>query len=188
MHASTATATSMPSRRACDISANGVARGVVPVWATRLTAFVDVQDACLWWMVCAWADDFTGATIDYGAWPDQGRAYFTNRDVKRTLARAHPKAGPEGRWYAGLDGLSEQLLAREWMRQDGADRPASRRRQLRQVDRDREALVPRDGARRGDGDLRGRGHQACGQDRAQAGVAWAKMWAKRKTALIRAPS
>ena len=100
---------------------NGVGRGKVPSWATRLTAFVDVQDACLWWMVCAWGDDFSGAAIDYGAWPEQGRAYFTGREVKRTLAKAHPQAaGPEGRWYAGLDALAEHILAREWMREDGA--------------------------------------------------------------------
>lgn len=99
---------------------NGVPRSRVPVWATRLTAFVDVQDACLWWMVCAWADDFTGAAIDYGAWPEQGRPYFTGREVKRTLARAHPGAGFEGRIYAGLETLSTHLLAREWMREDGA--------------------------------------------------------------------
>lgn len=99
---------------------NGVPRGIVPVWATRLTAFVDVQDACLWWMVCAWADDFTGAAIDYGAWPDQGRDYFTGRSLRRTLATEFPDAGFEGRIYAGLEALGDRLAGREWGREDGA--------------------------------------------------------------------
>lgn len=99
---------------------NGVPRGTVPVWATRLTAFVDVQDACLWWMACAWGDDFTGAAIDYGAWPDQKAAHFTLRGLRRTLAREHPNADFEGRIYAGLEGLGAHLLSREWAREDGA--------------------------------------------------------------------
>ncbi|MBL9140287.1 MAG: phage terminase large subunit family protein, partial [Phycisphaerae bacterium] len=106
---------------------NGVPRTRVPVWATTLTAFVDVQDACLWWMVCAWGDGFTGAVVDYGAWPDQGRPYFTQREVKRSLAKAYPKAsGAEGRWYAGLDALGEHVLGREWHREDGATLRVSR--------------------------------------------------------------
>ena len=100
---------------------NGLPRGTVPPWADRLTAFVDVQHSLLWWMVCAWSDDFTGAVVDYGAWPDQARPYFTQRDAKRTLARAYPKAtGLEGRLYEGLDGLGGALLGREWLREDGA--------------------------------------------------------------------
>lgn len=100
---------------------NGVPRGTVPAWATKLTAFVDVQDASLYWVVCAWGDDFTGAVVDYGAWPDQGRAYFAHRDVTRTLQKAYPQAtGPEGRWYSGLDALADHILKPEWLREDGA--------------------------------------------------------------------
>lgn len=39
----------------------------------------------LFWAVCAWAADSTGYVIDYGAYPDQKLAYYTLRDVKRTL-------------------------------------------------------------------------------------------------------
>lgn len=100
---------------------NGVPRGTAPAWATQLTAFVDVQHASLWWMVCAWGDGFTGAVVDYGAWPEQHREYMSKRDIKRTLARAYPKAsGKEGAIYEGLDDLAGRLLGREWPREDGA--------------------------------------------------------------------
>jgi hypothetical protein len=43
---------------------NGIARGVVPLGATHLVAFVDVQATLLYWMVVGWEDDFSGAIID----------------------------------------------------------------------------------------------------------------------------
>src|SRR4029078_2904960 len=49
-----------------------VARGIVPHEATVLTAFIDVQAQLLFWMVCAWKENFTGWVVDYGTWPDQG--------------------------------------------------------------------------------------------------------------------
>jgi hypothetical protein len=98
---------------------NGLDRGVVPLWATRVSAFVDVQKSCLWWMVCAWGDDFTGAIVDYGTTPDQGLQYFTLAQVRRTLQRAAPGAGLEGAIRAGLDGVAKHLLEREWKRDGG---------------------------------------------------------------------
>lgn len=68
----------------------------------------------------AWEDDFTGYVIDYGTYPDQRRAYFTLRDVQKTLGRAAPGAGLEGSIYAGLDKLTSDYLSRQWRRDDGA--------------------------------------------------------------------
>ena len=96
---------------------NGLARGTVPLWATRLTAFVDVQKTVLWWMVVGWGEDFSGAVVDYGTWPDQGLPYFTLRQVRRTLAKATPGAGVEGALRGGLDRLAGELLSREWQRE-----------------------------------------------------------------------
>lgn len=96
---------------------NGVPRALVPIWATRLTAFIDVQEELLFWLVCAWADDFTGAVIDYGSTPDQGKAYYGVRTAKRTLSLAFPKAGLEGRIFAGLEATCKLLLDREWRQQ-----------------------------------------------------------------------
>lgn len=99
---------------------NGHARGLVPLGCSHLTMFVDVQGKALFYLVAAWEDDFTGHVIDYGTEPDQKQAYFTLRDVRRTLAAASPRAGVEGAIYGGLERLIEATVAREWRRDDGA--------------------------------------------------------------------
>ena len=101
---------------------NGIPRGVVPEWGQLLTAAVDVHDGLLFWMLCAWAADFSaGAIIDAGAWPRQRRRDFTLRKASPTLADACPGAGPEGAIRAGLDAVSTMLLGRGWSRIDGGE-------------------------------------------------------------------
>jgi len=56
----------------------------------HVTMFIDVQGKLLFWLVAAFEEDFTGYLLDYGAYPDQRRAYFTLRDARRK-----PKAAPE---------------------------------------------------------------------------------------------
>lgn len=99
---------------------NGLARALVPIGCDRATAFIDVQEKLLYWLVAAWGEEFTGAVIDYGAFPDQGRAYFTLRDARRSLAHHAPRTGLEGRIYAGLEAVAARLLGGEWRRDDGA--------------------------------------------------------------------
>jgi len=99
---------------------NGLRRGEVPIGATHVTMFIDVQGKALFWLVAAWEDDFTGFVLDYGTEPDQKAAYFTLRDIRRTLADASPRAGLEGAIYAGLERLTDATLGREWRRDDGA--------------------------------------------------------------------
>jgi len=99
---------------------NGLKRGAVPIGCSHLTMFIDVQGKALFWLVAAWSDDFTGYVIDYGTEPDQMQAYFTLRDITRTLGRAAPRAGQEGAIYAGLERLASTMLSREWRRDDGA--------------------------------------------------------------------
>jgi phage terminase large subunit GpA-like protein len=82
---------------------SGYTRGIVPPDADTLTAFIDIQGKCLYWLVVAWrSEDFTGWIVDYGAWPDQGVTYFTLAQVRQTLAKKYPGAGVEGRTKAGL--------------------------------------------------------------------------------------
>jgi len=99
---------------------NGLRRGEIPIGATHVTMFIDVQAKALFWLVAAWEDDFTGYVLDCGTEPDQKAEYFTLRDVRRTLAMAAPRAGIEGAIYAGLERLTERTLGREWPRDDGA--------------------------------------------------------------------
>lgn len=98
---------------------NGRRRGELPTRTAHLTMFADVHDKVLFWMVCAWQNDFTGCIVDYGTYPDQRRWHFTLRDAKATLGRSHPGAGREAAIQAGLKQLTDEMLAREWTRDDG---------------------------------------------------------------------
>lgn len=99
---------------------NGLARRRVPLKCDRLTMFVDVQKALLFYVVIAWAEDFTGAVIDYGSWPDQHRHEYSLADANPSIQTLFPKAGFEGALYAALSALTDECLGREWEREDGA--------------------------------------------------------------------
>jgi hypothetical protein len=100
---------------------NGLNRGDVPLGANHLSMFIDVQQNVLFYAIAAWEDDFTGCVIDYGAYPDQQRAYFTLRDARRTLGSVAKAAGMEGALYAGLEAVTGKFLSRLWRRDDGAE-------------------------------------------------------------------
>ena len=99
---------------------NGHVQRTVPVSANHVTMFIDVQKTLLFYVVCAWDDDFTGYVIDYGAWPDQRRRYFTLGEANPTLQAKFPRSGLEGCLYGGLKALTEDYLSREFTRDDGA--------------------------------------------------------------------
>ena len=105
---------------------NGLSVGVVPQRCSRVVTFIDVQKRLLYYTVCAFADDFTGAVIAYGSYPDQGRRYFTLADAKKTIGRRHPGQTLEGQLFAALGGLCDDLLARTWVREDGQEFRISR--------------------------------------------------------------
>ncbi|HKQ49677.1 MAG TPA: terminase gpA endonuclease subunit [Phycisphaerae bacterium] len=99
---------------------NGIKRGIVPLQAHHLVAFVDVHDALLYWTVAAFGDDFTGWVVDYGTYPDQKKRSFTLAKATQTMALRAPGAGKEGAIRAGLDALAARLLDREWHREDAS--------------------------------------------------------------------
>ena len=99
---------------------NGHSQRTVPVSANHLTMFIDVQKTLLFYVVCAWDDDFTGSVIDYGTWPDQRRRDFSLADANPTLQSKFPRVGLEGCLYGGLKSLTEDYLSREFTRDDGA--------------------------------------------------------------------
>jgi hypothetical protein len=105
---------------------NSQKRATVPLGRDHLTAFIDVQGAALFWMVCAWGQGFDGDVIDYGTFPDQKRDHFTLRDIRKTLKLQFKGQGLEGSIYSGLEALTEHLMGREWMRDDGAAMRLSR--------------------------------------------------------------
>jgi len=105
---------------------NGMKRRELPVGVNHLTMFIDVQATLLFYMICGWEEDFTGYVLDYGAYPDQRRNYFTLRDAKRTIQTVHQGTGLEGAIYAGLEGLTNEQLGRSLRRDDGAEMKISR--------------------------------------------------------------
>ncbi|MCC5829197.1 MAG: phage terminase large subunit family protein [Phycisphaeraceae bacterium] len=101
---------------------NGRPRKWIPAAAAYITAFIDVHDRLLYYLVAAWELDFTGYVIDYGTWPDQKRLHFTMRDAKRTLGMQWPGAGVEGAVQGGLEQLVGELLSRPWKQNEGIAR------------------------------------------------------------------
>lgn len=97
---------------------HGFARGAVPLTAQWLTGMIDVQDHALYWMVAAWASDFTGWIVDYGCWPEQKTAYYVYSKLQNKLGRQYPNHGREGAILAGLNELSAKLIERQWLRLD----------------------------------------------------------------------
>lgn len=99
---------------------NGIARNTIPLACDKLTMFVDVQKSLLFYVVTAWSEDFSGAVVDYGAWPDQHRRQFSLADANPTLQSMFPNAGLEGQLFAALKAMTDDFMVKEYQREDGA--------------------------------------------------------------------
>lgn len=106
-------------KRELALRATTLARGVVPLAHNTLTAFVDVQEKVLFWLVASWGESFGGHVVAYGSYPDQAVSFFEAQQAKRTLALAAKGSGFEGALSAGLERLTQQLLGMDWKREDG---------------------------------------------------------------------
>jgi len=98
---------------------NGYGIGVAPDACEHVVAYIDVQARMLFFVVAAFADDFTGGILDYGGWPEQTTRYYSYRAARRTLATQYKGAGVESRIFRGLDDLVGKIAAAEWPRADG---------------------------------------------------------------------
>lgn len=98
---------------------NGLDRGVLPLACQHVTAYVDVHDRLLYFVVAAWSDDFGGAVIDYGTYPKQRLRYFAQATAPVTMAKVHPGLAEDARLVAGLAALVQTLLAAGYAREDG---------------------------------------------------------------------
>ena len=94
-------------------------RGTLPIQADTLVMYIDVQKDLLYFVVCAFADDFTCWVVDYGAFPDQKRRHFTLADAHPTYGELFPGAGLEGAIYNALHALTDDYLVRDFLRDDG---------------------------------------------------------------------
>ena len=97
-------------------------RLIVPLECQHVTAAVDVHKGCLFYMVAAWTDKFSGHILDYGTFPDQRTAYpFPIADCRYTLEEAFPSQGLEGAIYSGLENLVGRLATNRYTRTDGIE-------------------------------------------------------------------
>ncbi len=99
--------------------ANGRQRREVPLACTKLTMFADVHNKLLYYVVCAWQDDFTGFVVDYGTFPEQSDRMFSLDGARKTLGRAYPGAGQDGAIQTGLEKLVATYLATDFKRGAG---------------------------------------------------------------------
>jgi hypothetical protein len=95
-------------------------RGIVPDESTTLTAFIDIQQSGLFYVVVAWEPNFSGTVVDYGTWPDQKSSYFRRTEMKLTMldmvtgADSLPAA-----IYGALTALVGKLAGQDWPRDSG---------------------------------------------------------------------
>lgn len=99
---------------------NGLPEGKVPLACDKVTAFIDIQKTLLFYAVVAWSENFTGAVLQYGAWPEQHNRMFSLSSANPTIQMKFAGAGLEGCLYGALEELVSDLLSREWEREDGA--------------------------------------------------------------------
>lgn len=99
---------------------NGLGAGIVPLDCHRLTMFVDVQKTCLFYTVCAFADDFTGSVIEYGTFPEQNTRRFSLSTITRRLCDVY-KSSVEAQLYSGISALVKDKASCVYSREDGTE-------------------------------------------------------------------
>jgi len=97
---------------------NGLDRFQVQSYSQAVTCYIDIQQKGLFYALAGWRADFTGSVIDYGTWPDQGRAYYSLHDMTKTLQKKYRNSGTDGAITSGLKDLVEHLQAGQYIRED----------------------------------------------------------------------
>ena len=98
---------------------NGIRYLTIPLDATCLTMFVDVQKTSLWYTIMAFSDTFSGYVIDYGTYPEQQSRRYTLASLRTKLSDVFPNAGLEGQLYSALNHLLDEHLEKVYLREDG---------------------------------------------------------------------
>lgn len=96
-------------------------RDIVPESASELTMFVDVQKRLLYYSVIAFSEDFKAWVVDYGAFPDQQRSYFTLGDAHPTYLDIFKGQSQQGAIYSAVKGLCEVMLEKRYTTEDGRE-------------------------------------------------------------------
>lgn len=96
-----------------------IKKKIVPLECTKIVMFVDVQKALLFYVIAAFADDFTSSVIDYGTYPEQQHSRFTLLDANPTIQTMFHRAGMEAQLYKALENLFKDKMSVEWENEAG---------------------------------------------------------------------
>lgn len=100
-------------------------RLTVPDAVTKLTAFIDISQKCLWYMVCGFDDQFRAYVVDYGVWPKQPIKHVTLATVKLSLRQQYG-GKIEDAISQGLNDLVGVLMGFDWVNSHGESVPLDR--------------------------------------------------------------
>lgn len=100
---------------------NGIPRGIVPDWATQLTAGVDIQGDSLWYVIAAWDKSMRGAVVDYGVFPEQSIAYVVNKDIQQGLKHHYGLDTFDDALECGLSDFADVVLGNSFATQSGSE-------------------------------------------------------------------
>lgn len=100
---------------------NKRARLEIPQAVSRLTMMVDVQKNLLYYTIMGFDERFGSHLLAYGTYPEQANEIFSHRDASPTYLDTFPGAGQEGALTQALRELIPPLLAKSYMREDGAE-------------------------------------------------------------------
>lgn len=96
-------------------------RHMCPFGAEKIVVMGDVSNNVLWYEVRAFAMDSTSWSIDYGSWPKQNRAYFTQSTARETIDTMYSNLPThEVRLMAAIRDLFNELFERQFQREDKA--------------------------------------------------------------------
>ncbi len=102
---------------------NRVPRLTVPTECSRLTAFIDPKQEIMYGKVVAWDNRFGGSVIDYTTFPKQHSAMFSGTNPSPSISDAYRQKGfaLEGRLYAALTAIADEMMGRSYPRADGGE-------------------------------------------------------------------
>ena len=101
-------------------------KGIVPSWATQLAVTIDLQKEGLYYEVGACSQDFRGAIIEYGTFPDQQRPYYRRDQLVNRLSDIYPKITKlETRLRLALVSFLQFLDSNRWNVEGGGTMKAS---------------------------------------------------------------
>jgi len=93
---------------------NGISAGVVGNEVEKITAFIDVQQNLLYYVVCSWRRNFAGEIIEYGTFPQQNDGMFDTRSARIRIEHVFPGQSLEMQLYNAADALTSDLISRKY--------------------------------------------------------------------------